>query len=351
MFYYSCNSNLSQYKCPRCSINYCSLTCFKDPSHIKCTEKFYQDQIRETLKSEKITELSDEREKMIKILENLNKLDLENESESENNEDSDEIDIDPEDLDNLNVNELEELLGQKHLNKVRELIDTGVTSDWLESAGLLSTKNNSPPWFILYIPSSVVLNEDEPDYLPIHNTDSPIPDIKSMTKKTPSDYLWNNLLEICVIYSFVYFQFSSNEMKDPLIIESEVKPIMLELCSTLMQHKSDTSKGNPMFTSAVDALEAAKSTIYFNSSDINMNEVFDGVICLLNHPKKLIVMLLDMINWFHKNSNSISKLNDSFFAEKKLIFMASWIQSEVSQSKTSVDGILKTLKNIVEQFK
>lgn len=29
-----CNVNESKYKCPKCSVNYCSIGCFKDPVHI-----------------------------------------------------------------------------------------------------------------------------------------------------------------------------------------------------------------------------------------------------------------------------------------------------------------------------
>lgn len=335
----SCNINIVQYKCPKCSIDYCSLNCFKDPKHIKCAEKFYEQQICDTLKTEKVSELSDERDKMIKILEKLNNLELEDESEED-----DEFDIDPEDLDDLNVEELEELLGEHHLAKVKELIETGVTSDWLKSAGLSSDKN--VPWFMRYLPNQVILNEDEPEYLPKHY--NPIPDIKTLTKKTPSDFLWNNLMEICVIYSFIYFQFTAAELKDPLVIESEVKPIVLELCSTLMRHKSTSQNGSALFTSVVEALEAAKSSIYFNSSDHNLSEILDGVINILKHPKILIIMLEDMMNWFHPDCKN-SK--ESFFSEKKLIFMAAWINSEVEQSKGSVNEILKTLTTIVEQFK
>ena len=39
------------------------------------------------------------------------------------------------------------------------------------------------------------------------------------------------------------------------------------------------------------------------------------------------------------------------FCGKKLTFMAAWINSEVEQSEGSVNEILKTLSNIVEQFK
>ena len=341
-FCFSCNYKSSQYKCPKCSIDYCSLNCFKDPKHTKCTEKFYEEQIRETLKSEKVSELSDEREKMIKILEKLNNLDFE--EEADEIDDTDEFDVDLDDLDNLKVEELEELLGESHLAKVKELIEIGVTSDWLKSAGLSS--DNIAPWFMRYLPSSVVLNEDIPDYLPIHVFT--IPDIKTLTKKTPSDFLWNNLLEICVIYSFIYFQFTSTELKNHLVIETEVKPIVLELCSSLMQHKSVSKNGNALFTSAVDALEAAKSSIFFNSSEHNISEILDGVINLLKNSEMLIIMLSDMLYWFQLGTK---KTDESFFAEKKLIFMTAWINSEVSQSKGSVAQILKTLANIVEQIK
>jgi hypothetical protein len=340
---YSCNKNESQYKCPKCFIEYCSLNCFKDEKHSRCTEKFYQDQIKEALKAEKISELSDERDKMIKILEKLKNLEAED-SELGDFSESDDSNSIYEALVNLNiedlsVKEIEEILGEKHLKNVQELIEKGVTTEWLSAAGIIK----DDPWFTRYTPSDVILNEELPDFVPVQYNPEQIPDIKTLTKKTPSDFLWNNLLEITVIYSFLYQQFTQSEFQNREILEMEIKPIFLELCSTIQQ----STKKESLYMSAIEALEAAKSVILFNSTDNDMDEILSGTDTLLRHVKLLILMLTDIKSWF----KNLEAGKDSFYAEKKLKFLLSWLNFELNQSKVSVEEILKTLRNIVEQFK
>lgn len=345
-FLFSCKNNESQYKCPKCTIEYCSLACFKDERHSRCTEKFYQDQIKEALKSEKLSELSDERDKMIKIIEKLKNVDADDSDFSDDLGDSDGSEdlvsvFEDVILEDLNVKDFEEILGEEHLKNIQELIEKGVTKEWLTTAGI--SEGPADPWFKRYSPSDVVLNEELPAYVPKYDPES-IPDIKTLTKKTPSDFLWNNLLEISVIYSFIHCQFSESELKDKQILEIEVKPIFMELCGTI--HSVSSGEKESIYMSAVDALEAAKSAIFFNSSDYDINETFSCVNSLLRHPKLLLIMLSDLKNWFKK-----SKIGtDAFKAEKKLSFLLSWLKSEVDQSKASVDEILKTLRKIVEQF-
>ncbi len=38
-----CTRNTASYSCPRCSINYCSLACYRDRRHEKCSEQFYKE--------------------------------------------------------------------------------------------------------------------------------------------------------------------------------------------------------------------------------------------------------------------------------------------------------------------
>lgn len=38
-----CTKKAASYTCPRCSINYCSLGCYRDRRHEKCSEIFYRE--------------------------------------------------------------------------------------------------------------------------------------------------------------------------------------------------------------------------------------------------------------------------------------------------------------------
>lgn len=43
IFYFSCAKAAKKYSCPRCSIDYCSVSCYQSPHHIQCSEEFYKD--------------------------------------------------------------------------------------------------------------------------------------------------------------------------------------------------------------------------------------------------------------------------------------------------------------------
>ncbi|KAK8738112.1 hypothetical protein OTU49_004046 [Cherax quadricarinatus] len=58
--------NNSQYSCPRCNVQYCSSKCYKHQNHAQCSESFYEDMIKEELRSGTLSEES--RKKMMRIL-------------------------------------------------------------------------------------------------------------------------------------------------------------------------------------------------------------------------------------------------------------------------------------------
>uniref|UniRef100_A0A8R1HV26 HIT-type domain-containing protein n=1 Tax=Caenorhabditis japonica TaxID=281687 RepID=A0A8R1HV26_CAEJA len=41
------------YKCPRCSLLYCTIKCYRNPKHSECSEKFYQEQVQRELSGKK----------------------------------------------------------------------------------------------------------------------------------------------------------------------------------------------------------------------------------------------------------------------------------------------------------
>ena len=45
--YYSCNNSRGIYTCPKCSVLYCSMTCYQSEDHVQCSEKFYRDCVME----------------------------------------------------------------------------------------------------------------------------------------------------------------------------------------------------------------------------------------------------------------------------------------------------------------
>ncbi|KRX27187.1 39S ribosomal protein L21, mitochondrial [Trichinella nelsoni] len=41
------------YECPKCSIHFCSVCCYRSEKHVQCSEKFYQGCVEEELKAQK----------------------------------------------------------------------------------------------------------------------------------------------------------------------------------------------------------------------------------------------------------------------------------------------------------
>ena len=61
-----CTRLEAQYTCPKCSVPYCSLQCYRCPKHSECSEKFYQQNVRDELSSRKVT--PEEQEAMLHLL-------------------------------------------------------------------------------------------------------------------------------------------------------------------------------------------------------------------------------------------------------------------------------------------
>lgn len=362
----SCSKNEAQYKCPKCTIPYCSLNCFKDGKHVKCTEKFYEEQVKSQLTAEKVSEVSDEREKMIEILKRLETLSASASGSDEEDQQDKQDDLDKFlnlDINSLSCEEIEKLLGPKHLENLEELIKNGVSTEWLAVLDEKSTdtdNNNYAPWFTRFKPSLVILNEDLPAFVP-----KLIENVPKLKLAKVSDFLWNNLMEILVIYSFLYKQFPVDDFEDSEVVKGEILPCFFELSSVMNSSSSSTGTGTGSgnnknntaapfyYQSAMEAIESAQSAMFMNSpvsgEDVKETEivVFEGVKLILSHPKMILLTLSDIYSWLLQSSKDKEDTN-CFFAQKKIFFFYAWIEREVESNKLSMDEILKTLILILD---
>ncbi|KAI6653619.1 Zinc finger HIT domain-containing protein 2-like [Oopsacas minuta] len=55
-----CNNNLARYTCPKCGVSYCGIQCYRSRIHSECSEKFYQQNVREEISSRKVTQEQEE---------------------------------------------------------------------------------------------------------------------------------------------------------------------------------------------------------------------------------------------------------------------------------------------------
>ncbi|CAO3567896.1 unnamed protein product [Mortierella alpina] len=73
-----CKVNPFKYICPKCNLRYCSLACYKDQSHVQCTESFYKSAVMSELQSSPAA-TSQDRKKMLGILDRFEKQAVEEE--------------------------------------------------------------------------------------------------------------------------------------------------------------------------------------------------------------------------------------------------------------------------------
>ncbi|VDL18443.1 unnamed protein product [Hymenolepis diminuta] len=147
-----CVKNRAKYTCPRCSINYCSLSCYRDRRHSKCSEKFYRDCCENAIKD---LVVDDEKRQQIECMlthedERAEEDYAKYESEGSDEESSSEKSL--EDLterikdidltaDNIDVDEVWKLLSQEEKREFHRQIATGsiyssvpVWTPWWQSA-------------------------------------------------------------------------------------------------------------------------------------------------------------------------------------------------------------------------
>eukprot|EP00041_Stephanoeca_diplocostata_P025158 m.652017 g.652017 ORF g.652017 m.652017 type:complete len:464 (+) comp22687_c0_seq2:258-1649(+) len=64
-----CNTQYSRYTCPRCSIQYCSLKCYKHEGHADCSEGFYKTEFMDAMNTKVANE--DEKKQMMSMLQSF----------------------------------------------------------------------------------------------------------------------------------------------------------------------------------------------------------------------------------------------------------------------------------------
>ena len=113
-----CKINVPKYKCPKCSIYYCSINCYKKHNE-KCTEEFYKNNIIEELKATKFSdeEIVKNKEKLKNYYEKLNDIDEKYESENSN------------EIQENEINHYEKILEKMEANTFNEKTDF-TSDDW-----------------------------------------------------------------------------------------------------------------------------------------------------------------------------------------------------------------------------
>jgi hypothetical protein len=182
-----CQTSLSIYTCPNCKIPYCSLTCFKSPSHEKCSEIFYHAQITQAMGHEPLG--TSTRQQTMEMLQRF-------QDEEEFEEDCLEERLMGLDLDEADPDEILACLSPKEADEFERLVRNG---------GLLEGNQGyiwTPWWMELKSKASFVIEVDVAEvcgYIPdVIST----PPFVSLTRARPSPLILNNVLDL--MYRFLF---------------------------------------------------------------------------------------------------------------------------------------------------
>lgn len=204
-----CSAEVSKYCCPRCSILYCSLRCYKDQKHAQCSEEFYKEAVIAELKEQ--TQGEEGRGQMLDVLkrleENTDFLDdpldpTEEGPETVDSDDEDDTDLADRlkgiDLDNGDA--VWEKLTDAEREQFKSLVDSG------DIMGLLPEKE---PWYITGtgVPTVVL---------------SKITLYSKLSSRPPAATVRFNLVNVLAAYSYMTRYFLCDQ-----------ESFLLEACSCL----------------------------------------------------------------------------------------------------------------------
>ncbi|RXW23049.1 hypothetical protein EST38_g2810 [Candolleomyces aberdarensis] len=236
----------AKYTCPNCNVPYCSLTCYRNEAHAKCSEGFYKKEIESGINVEP-SKTAQERTQMLEVLKRFEEESAENEDTFgvDKDEDEDEDGLSQRlaniDLESASADTLWSILTPKEREKFLQAVNdpsSEVAQQLLSSDEL--RKNLREPWW-------KVSNLPDDPILPRHQVEEPslidIPD--SMLKPVPNrPLLVYNIVSICICYAFAIrhlgvASFSRrlcdlNDLEEALGLVSRLVPFLMDRKSTLV---------------------------------------------------------------------------------------------------------------------
>lgn len=289
-----CLRNKSQYTCPRCNTQYCSLNCYKSEVHVDCSESFYQEWVENELKSNRVT--PEGQRKMVEILNRLNF----QEGTSQDQLDSDDDDPSPDIADRLSGIDLDDA------DKVWEKLSANEQAAFKELVTSGGVANIIPPWEPwwteqydepLITPMSMESTSECQAYKklcpPVYNKLKPLPEI---CKTPPSPTVIYDLLNILGGYALTVRYFNGEYYDMP------------EEATTIIFNISKSLECAQKFTSKEMALEAVglQALIYqgIETGEKEIDIMKDDVQFILNGPCRndrtyyILAALSDLHNLF-----------------------------------------------------
>ena len=240
-----CHREFSKYKCPRCALQYCSVTCFRGHSQA-CTEEFYADRARQELQGTRAAP-----DQQLDMLQKLRQFEANAEGGGSDDDDDDDDDdygdtaeakadtVDPTDAkDSERSERLCRLLEQANLNEAQLNDDERAEFHRLLADGSLGAQLQASPAWWVQLPAQAVVpapsqslgtlgwqfaSESCATAAEAAGAPRPptaLPTMRSLTSRAPSSALGFNMLEVICSYVYTYRLFCAAPDDDPLAAAS-----------------------------------------------------------------------------------------------------------------------------------
>ena len=309
-----CKSKTWKYKCPRCEIVYCSLSCYKSVEHSDCSENFYEEWVR--FASEGSLPTEEDKNNLMKKIVNSSNDDNDVDSEDHGDIESRMFDLD---LDK-DTDEIWNRLTKEERNEFTRLVESN------EIANIIPKWK---PWWkskVIEIPLDYSLFETCLKLIP----------------PTVSSSVVNDICSLCFCYCFL-----TRYMNGEIYCTYFTNRILL-LCPFL-----NATKHQPQKSASLAVFHSVERII---SNQDELTEMLDrqycqklicDVISILTVPHKIGIMkvLEDLHNIFTNNCNDYSIKNKKSvkLAKFKIKFLCGW---SFRQKEELVDSATRDLQSI-----
>lgn len=138
---FRCNEQKSKYTCPKCSVLYCSLTCYRSYGHAQCSENFFKELVLKELENHNQSQSLQEMKENMESLLRKNREMHENDLDSDDSEDDNQEDL-LDRMENVDLNDSDivwDRLNEEEKTDFKNKISTGEIIEYLP---------NWDPWWI-----------------------------------------------------------------------------------------------------------------------------------------------------------------------------------------------------------
>ncbi|XP_035774018.1 zinc finger HIT domain-containing protein 2-like [Anopheles albimanus] len=231
-----CTDKTAKYHCPRCNILYCSVSCYKSPNHLECSEGFYRENIVEELALRKSED--DAAQSARSMMEILQRIDRPPDDEDED-EDEDDGQLDSDDdeqeadlssrLSGIDLNDAEKVWGHLTSAEKEEF------QRMLENGEIMSMVPQFEMWWTKPYKIDPIQPVDSRSQQEQHLLSSCPPvwgniaDFNQICKTEPSTAVRFNIANVLAGYCFVFSYFFGDLHDNAL----EVVDCLLGVCLNL----------------------------------------------------------------------------------------------------------------------